>query len=785
MNRIYLLFYFLPFFGFGQAVDFSKLELHISFEPYQGKVVGSVHHVFKAAPDTDSIFLNAIQMEYSEVLLNGREVRYGADAKGIWVLPDSLRAENELRISYSCIPRRGVFFVGWNDTTHRARKQIWTQGQGIDHRHWIPHKDDQNDKVTLDLHIDAPTPYTVVANGRLQEKTPLSKGSTRWHYSTQQPMSTYLLAIVAGEYASIQTASASNIPLTQYYYPERAQDYTVYYAHNEAIFNFLEATVGVPYPWQNYKQVPVANFQHGAMENTTATIFGDFFMADSLALPDKNYPYVNAHELAHQWFGNLVTATESEHHWLHEGFATYYQWLTEAELYGTAHFDWQRKLGADQIFTAAEQDSFPLMHARAGTARFYQKGAWVLYMMEQQCPQFKAAIKDYLTKHAFGNVETSDWLSALKSRDCDLEAFAEFWIETPGEGHYEVRELAHKGKQLRMHVRVIGRKVNPSHPQLQVVYKNGTEQLFAVDTGVVVLPLKSELWFWNFNPNEQQLAKVWEFKSNARWAAQYAHGTDEGNYQGHLLDRYEALHQFDAPEFTTMLFKILMEDKEFFALRALAAQKLLAHDYAGYLPFVHQLLLKKYEDPGYEAQQNLPLKKELVPLLNDHSKATLDVLEALAFANSYDLREMVLFKRVQHNKPEANRWLYDLRYAQEPGVRGQNVYVASLGLRVVLYQDTTAIKVLKDLSTPAFDFLTRMQVIECFQALDYLDESMLPAYFEALFNTNRKLLRTARTALQLAYKKPAYKALVEAYIAQERPNWNDFQKRLVARTFSP
>ncbi len=86
------------------------------------------------------------------------------------------------------------------------------------------------------------------------------------------------------------------------------------------MFDFLEDEIGFPYPWQNYKQVPVHDFFYAGMENTSLTIFSDAFVVDSIGFNDRNYINVNAHELAHQWFGDLVTAKSGEHHWLQEGF---------------------------------------------------------------------------------------------------------------------------------------------------------------------------------------------------------------------------------------------------------------------------------------------------------------------------------------------------------------------------------------------------------------------------------------------------------------------------------
>ena len=168
--------------------------------------------------------------------------------------------------------------------------------------------------------------YEVISNGFLNKKE--ENGSeTRWIYQMDEPHSSYLIMLAIGEYDHYKETSKSGVELINYYYPDWTYRNEYTYYQNKQIFDFLEAEVGVSFPWQNYKQVPVRDFQHGAMENTGATIYGDFYCVDSISFQDDNYVTINAHELAHQWFGNWVTSKNSENHWLHEGFATYYSWL--------------------------------------------------------------------------------------------------------------------------------------------------------------------------------------------------------------------------------------------------------------------------------------------------------------------------------------------------------------------------------------------------------------------------------------------------------------------------
>ncbi len=767
--------------------DFTHLSLDVTFNPAQGEVIGNVKLDFTAQYSTDSIFLDGINMEYQEVLLNTNEVNFGYNEKGIWLLADALKTseKNQISIKYTCQPRKGIFFIGFNDSTGKARQQIWTQGQGIDHRHWIPHKDDQTDKVMVDLKITAQDVFQVMANGTLTEKSSLENGYTLWEFTMQKPMPSYLIALVVGKYDTVQTFSASGIPLTQYYYPERKQDYSLYYWQNEEIFNWLEQKIGVAYPWQNYKQAPVVNFQHGAMENTTATIWGDFFMADSLALPDRNYPYVNAHEMAHQWFGNYVTAKNSDHHWLHEGFATYYQWLIEEQLYGKEHFDWQRKLAADMIFEASAQDDYPLMSKNAGSSRFYQKGAWVLYMQQNRTDKFDLTIQNYLKKYAFGLVETDALQSAFEKETGESwDAFFDFWVKQPMDLHYSVEQRKLTKKLLILNVNTDKEAVKTEPISVLLAFKDGSTKTLALSAGEHKIDLTQTLLYWNANPNMEKLMQLTEDKPNEMWEAQFEANAglsvdyEKANLQDNMLNRFDAVQHLEAKSSAKILQRVVENALEHFGIRAEALKKLLLYDYEKYVPLVRAELNK-----GNQPWQLVNFQKEAVKMLDDTSPETLEALANVRFGNSYALRETAIHKSVLFQIKEANNWLFDKRYAEQPGIDGQNVYITSLIYRYIIFKDAAARDTLIDRTSVSFDFLTRMNAIQALQAVGYFDAALLPHLFEGLFNTNRKLLRTARSALLFYAETAAHKKQIEGYIAENQSSWNDFQKTLAERTF--
>ncbi|MBP8066370.1 MAG: M1 family peptidase, partial [Flavobacterium sp.] len=194
------------------------------------------------------------------------------------------------------------------------------------------------------------------------------------------------------------------------------------------------------YPWEVYRQVPVMDFLYAGMENTTATIFAQDFVVDAIGFNDRTYVNVNAHELAHQWFGDMVTAQSGKHHWLQEGFATYYALLAEKELFGEDHFNYELYQTAETLQRASKKDTIPLMHEKASSLTFYQKGAWALHYLRENigADAFRKAVKSYLKKYGFQNVNTDNFLNEVKKvSKFDTEKFKKVWLEKSG---FEIQE---------------------------------------------------------------------------------------------------------------------------------------------------------------------------------------------------------------------------------------------------------------------------------------------------------------------------------------------------------
>lgn len=421
----FLLFTMVTFAQQTAKVDFIKCNAKVFPDMETKKVEGVVAYEFKVISAIDSIRIDAVNMTFTEVEINGKPVKFKNNKKELILFEGFVKGKNKVKLAYQAFPKQTMYF-------NPGSKQIWTQGQGKYTSHWLPSFDDVNEKVVFKMTISFDKEYNVLANGILKEVFP-DKDKKIWLYEMQKPMSSYLLAIVIGDFRNKVIASKSGIPLQFFIQPKDTAKFESTYRHSKKMFDYLEKEIGFKYPWQLYKQVPVEDFLYAGMENTSCTIFAQDFVVDDIGFNDRNYVNVNAHELAHQWFGDLVTAKSGKHHWLQEGFATYYALLAERDVFGDDYFYHQLYRTSLQLKNAAKTDTIPVMHEKASSLSFYQKGAWALHVIREAIgPKlFRKAVKTYLKKYQYKNVETNDFLAEIKkvAPTFDTEKFKKTWLE--------------------------------------------------------------------------------------------------------------------------------------------------------------------------------------------------------------------------------------------------------------------------------------------------------------------------------------------------------------------
>ncbi len=799
------------------VVDFQHLKLEASFEPQKNLIKGKVTHTFvPLRQKVDSIVLDGINMDIKEVLLNGKPAKFRNDKTHITIYTPSITWEHKdsVTITYEATPRKGLYFIGWNDKTGICRRQIWSQGQGIDNRNWIPMYDEMNDKITTDAIVTFDTAYKVLSNGKRVDKRTNKNGTNTWHYRMSHPYSPYLIMLGIGKYDIKETKSASGVPMYLWYYPEWKDKVNATYMHSEKMVDFFEKEIGIPYPWESYSQIPVQDFMYGAMENATATVFGDFFFVDDRAFLERNYISVNAHELAHQWFGDFVTARSDAHHWLQESFATYYNWLLEREVFGQDHFDWGRRNAQVNALSESVKNNLPVAHSEAGSVRHYPKGAFVLNMLKYVLggrEVYNKCIKHYLQQHPYGSVDSEDLLVACEEiTGMELDCFFEEWVYKGGEPSYHVsfRDVTDDatGKKPSRYSEFIvqqtqvlseltglpasgGEAVNSvnddafvqssgkenSYPAglwkmpvwFEVNYTDGTKDRKQVwirnltETVRIPIPEGKKVEFALFDPDNQVMKSVSFDKTFESLKAQASKATN-------MLDRYDAIAAMEKidierkRDFLVSYYNTL-DKSSFFTIKTEIIKQLSQDDSKQSLAVIKMALNDADNKVRKSVLDNMKvLPQELLPevekLLKDPSyEIILNVLEYLAFANP----EKIPFYLEQTK---------DVEGTPGRGVKIKWLEIASLTNEKYMDQ-------LVSFTSNAYEFRTRVNAINSLKKLNYLDANEIEYLIDAMLNPNTRLANPAASALKNFYEQLRFRRQIINYV--ESKEWKQWELDII------
>ncbi|MHB8417694.1 MAG: M1 family aminopeptidase [Myxococcales bacterium] len=476
-----------------------RLELGLDLEAkrFEGRAILALEAV---APGVREAVFDAVELAVARVRVRGAEARFHLEERHLRVeLPgEPLPGEPfDVAIDYSATPRFGLFFLG-PDAAHPDRpRQVWSQGQDDYSRYWYPCLDAPNQKATSELVVDVPAALTVVSNGRLVGREELPGGRARWHFEHATPHSPYLVSLVAAELESWRE-SVDGVELSYHLPRGRSADGHRAFDRTGDMLRFFADFTGQPYPYPKYSQVCVADFIFGGMENTSATTLTDRTLHDERAHLDFSSEPLVAHELAHQWFGDLLTCRAWSHGWLNEGFATYFEHLWTEHDQGQDELDAELAATADGYFDEAESRYLrPLVEARYHSPsdlfdrHLYNKGAWVLHMLRAELGDegFRAAIRGYVAAHRHGVVETVDLARAVeRATGRNLDPFFEQWVFRPGHPELTVA-MERRGEGLHLSVSQSGeafrfdlelRAVGPGFDRSLSLKVSGREQLFDV-----------------------------------------------------------------------------------------------------------------------------------------------------------------------------------------------------------------------------------------------------------------------------------------------------------------
>ncbi len=765
-------------------VDFIKMLLSVKFNTDESKVLGSVKYDFKPLQYiTDTLFLNAPDIAIKNVMLDGQPVTFKTDSMGVTVFfPKTLdwNKTYKMEISYEATPRKGLYFIGWDvnqpNTTgnkYYTRKQIWTQGQGIDNRHWIPCYDDVNDKMLIETIITFDSSYTVVSNGKLKSRKANADGTATWNYAMNKPMVPYLIMIGIDKYKYRDYKSKNGMISRQYYYADKPETVEATYQYSAEMMDWLPEELMVKYPWETYANIPVQDFMYGAMENTTATVFTDYYVMDWRGQLERNYVATNAHELTHQWFGDLITEYSATHHWLHESFATYYAKHFTRKIYGEDHYEWGKRGEGLSAINADKNDRFPVADSRGGSARHYPKGSYVIDMLRYVVGDsvYRKVISKYLQKHAYANVTNEDFKMAfMEFAGVNLDWFFDQWVYRSGIPDYEIRTQRNEYEVAFF----VTQKQKTDHLQsyfkmpfvFEVYYEDGTTTMKRVwlsrqqDTVYVPLMYGKKYAFALFDPGAEVLKTVSYEKPIEELRAQALNAR-------HFVDRYEALialQKYSADEKRDFLIQLFAR-KNYYPMQEEILRQLAKDNHPSTISLQKQAMESK----------DYMVRRAAIDQPENIDASILPDAERLLSDSSYQTIENTLRKLSRLYPDKKQTYLQQVKDVY--GINN-NVRIAFLELSIEPSNPTKAFsEELIGYTSNRYEFRTRSKAIDAVERLGISSPDLLKNLMNAMLYNNGRLSGPATRAFKSLIKNPENRQTASGLIALG--HWKPWQKEIL------
>ena len=436
-----------------RLIDIEAIDLDLLVDLPGRRVEGSATISFKALADLERFELDAVDHQVMGVVALGgaepRPLRYEYEDRRLGIALSLARGQSAaVRVDYRIVdPQDGLYFFGPSEDAPQVPWQLWSQGEPSSNRRWFPCLDhpDERQRTSLTAHVRPE--LSVISNGTFLGKTPRPDGLVTWRFEQKREHVAYLVTLVVGTFARIDAKPwRGKVPLTYYVPPGRKADAERSFARTGEMMDLFSRLSGVDYPWAKYEQVVVEQFVAGGMENTGATTLNERTLHDERAHLDYSSEGLVAHELAHQWFGDLLTCRDWAHIWLNESFATYFDALWVEHSRGPDEYTYELYLNSISGMNAGKQR--PIVDRRYPSpdsvfdGRAYPKGSCVLHMLRRQLGEdaFWQGIRAYTSGFADRGVETHDLRRALEEASGrNLERFFTQWTERPGHPVLDVR----------------------------------------------------------------------------------------------------------------------------------------------------------------------------------------------------------------------------------------------------------------------------------------------------------------------------------------------------------
>ncbi|MBS1776382.1 MAG: hypothetical protein JSS64_08905 [Bacteroidetes bacterium] len=442
---------------------------------------------------------------------------------------------------------RGLYFINSNNETPGKPIQIWTQGETQSNSHWLPTIDHPNQRSTFRIELTVPDSFKTLSNGALIASNPIENNLRKDIWQIDKPIQVYAAMFAVGKFSVVLDKAWKSVPVAYYVEPSYAPYALKMFQHTPEMIGYFSSFTGVPFPWNKYSQVVVRDYVSGAMENTSASLFGEFMNQNFREIADKNYEDVVSHELFHQWFGDFVTAKSWSNLTLNESFATYGEQLWRKYKYGAA---WCDELAFDDLAkylgqTPKNDEPLVRFHYANREDMFdrisYQKGGSILRYLHGLLGDaaFQASMKNYLSKNALQAAEASQWRLAIEEvTGLDWNWFFNQWYYRGGHPELDisyryndstqklmvtVRQTASdKGSIFQLPLKaalikgskisVFDWSVSEKKQTFSFDYINGQRPLFIPDyehwlVGMIREKKSTELWFRQFTETHDYINK--------------------------------------------------------------------------------------------------------------------------------------------------------------------------------------------------------------------------------------------------------------------------------------
>jgi aminopeptidase N len=447
---------------------------------------------------------------------------------------------------------KGLYFINPEGKEKNKPMQIWTQGETQSSSVWYPTIDRPNERQTQEIFMTVDKKYTTLSNGELVFSTDNGDGTRTDCWKSELPFAPYLSMMAVGEFAVVMDNKWRGKEVNYYIEKEFEPHAKAIFGNTPEMLEFYSNRLGVEYPWNKYSQVVVRDYVSGAMENVSATLHGEFLNATERELLDGDHEDVIAHELFHQWFGDLVTCESWSNLPLNESFATYGEYLWIEHKYGRDAADLHSAESRAGYLAEAQRKQVSLIRFQYDDkedmfdGHSYNKGGQVLHMLRKYVGDdaFFASLKLYLETNKFNSVEIHDLRIAFE-KVCgeDLNWFFNQWFMSAGHPDLIIRtnyDAAAKKQKVQikqaqdfaktplfripMYVDIYNGTASPQRHKILITKADETFEFDAAEKPSLV----------NVDAEKMLLCTKDEIKTSKEWAFQFKNGPL-------FLDRYEAL----------------------------------------------------------------------------------------------------------------------------------------------------------------------------------------------------------------------------------------------------